>query len=38
MRKIFAFVVLIIISFIANAENKTYSIEENLYLINNNEH
>jgi len=38
MRKIFAFVVLIIISFIAKAENKTYSIEENLYLINNNEH
>lgn len=38
MKKIFVYIVLIATSFIANAENKTYSIEENLYLINNNEH
>lgn len=38
MKKIFVFIVLIATSFIAKAENKTYSIEENLYLINNNEH
>lgn len=38
MKKIFVCIVLIATSFIAKAENKTYSIEENLYLINNNEH
>lgn len=38
MKKIFACIALIATSFIAKAENKTYSIEENLYLINNNEH
>lgn len=38
MKKIFACMILIAISFIAKAENKTYNIEENLYFINNDEH
>lgn len=38
MKKIFACIALIAISFIAKAENKTYNIEENLYFINNDDH